>query len=146
MAYDASSRASIRAAEKAQKLAEQNSREMLVSVMATEPGRRWIHSRLFWAFTTPFTADPHMTAFNCGKQNEALALLADVVAASPEDFILMLREANERRTIAEQPGRENVDGRVDRPDGEGRTYDRSLGLFVDDYDPTAERVEAERST
>lgn len=143
--YDAGDRRHIREAEKAAKLAEVQSHEQIRAIMGTTAGRAWISSKLALAFTTPFTEDPHTTAFNCGQQNIALSLLADVIAATPDQFILMMREANERSTAAEQRRSQRADRRIEAGTSEfGSDGSAEAG---GDYDPTAaDRTEAERST
>ena len=97
---NAADRKSIRQLEKASKLAEQNRREVLVGIMATIPGREWVWNQLERAhiFATSFSPDPVSMAFAEGERNQGLILLNDLMQSCPEQFILAMRENNERRT------------------------------------------------
>lgn len=96
MNANASDRKSIRAAEKAGRLIDLQDQGVIVGIMTNIDGRAWVWRQLASIFHTPFTADPHSTAFNCGIQNAAIALLDTVTRWCPEQFILMMREANGR--------------------------------------------------
>lgn len=68
------------------------------SILKVPQGREWFYNFLSecGVFRTPFTpGDPHATAFNCGQQNVGLRLIATLVAASPGDYLLMLKEQEE---------------------------------------------------
>lgn len=66
------------------------------AVMATPDGRRY----LWWllercgVFKSSFTGD-HATFFNEGQRNVGLAVMADIHAACPELYAVMLHEAQE---------------------------------------------------
>ena len=60
-------------------------------------GRRLTHKQLSscGVFRPSYAAgDPYQTAFNEGNRNAGLRLLADVTSTTPEQYALMLREAN----------------------------------------------------
>src|SRR5258705_4013946 len=63
-------------------------------VMCTPAGRRWFHDKLASCSvgTTPWNPDPYATSFNCGQQNVGLMLLAELMAAAPNEYIQMMKE------------------------------------------------------
>ena len=127
MALNAADRKSIRAAEKAAKIVDANNQAVVVAIMSTESGRRYIWDKLTLAniFSTTFSTDSMQMAFNEGNRNQGLLLLNDIIEWCPEEFIQAMREANGRRTqssTGQRNGSENGDGRV-----EGSGIDSSLG-------------------
>lgn len=66
-------------------------------VMGSEQGRRVIWSLLEKGkvFSPCFSGDPHITAFNEGQRNLALALFQRVMAHCPEQYLKMAAEAGE---------------------------------------------------
>ena len=71
------------------------------ALMASMEGRQWLYSKLDMCriFTTPFVAsDPYGTAFFSGVQAVGHNLLNDIMAASPENYFLMVQEAAARNT------------------------------------------------
>lgn len=63
-------------------------------ILSTQQGRRFIWKYLTHAgiFTTSFTGNS-TTFFNEGKRDVGLKLLADVMEASPESYVSMMRES-----------------------------------------------------
>jgi hypothetical protein len=103
--HNAADRKSIRRAEKEAALAERQRAEVTTNIMSTAAGRRWIWDRLAACgiFTTTFVASaPDVSAFNEGQRSMGLALLADIMASCPDQFIHAMREANVRSTIDER--------------------------------------------
>ena len=147
MTYDASNRKSIRRAEKAAELAIANRISVIRSIMATAPGRDWMHSLLTRCsiFHTPFSPGaPDLTAFNCGQQNIGLTIFADVTAHCPNEYTLMMTEqatkdqANGRRDLDDasnapaDPARTGADpGRDDYRPVDPILDDDSLAVYVD---------------
>lgn len=81
--------------ERARKNRRDNELIDLQQVMGTKSGRALIWRTLERgrAFQTPFVAGmPDLTAFNCGEQNVARWLLAEIMEAAPEGFALMQEE------------------------------------------------------
>ncbi|ENF7465928.1 TPA: hypothetical protein RHX95_002643 [Escherichia coli] len=66
-------------------------------VMGSEQGRRVIWSLLEkgQVFGACFSVDPHITAFNEGQRNLALALFQRVMAHCPDQYLKMAAEAGE---------------------------------------------------
>lgn len=63
-------------------------------IMATPGGRAWMHRYLVSCavFQRTFDPNPHFTAFNEGRRSIGLSLLDDVMRASPDMYIQMMRE------------------------------------------------------
>lgn len=122
---NASSRKDIRAAEKSAKLRATERQSVIVGLMSTTPGRAYIFEELEAAhvFESSFTADPLSTAFREGERSQGLRILAEVMIHCTEEFILAMREANERRTAAERSRSQNGNG---GDQGSGEPY-------LDDY-------------
>ena len=105
--YDAADRKDVRRAEKAAKIAENERREIVKGLMSLAPGRSWVYDLLLECsiFTTPYTGDDSSTAYNCGRQSVGLKLFGDVVATCPDEYVLMMKEANERSITADTRSR-----------------------------------------
>ena len=121
---NAANRSSVRAAEKAAKLADQNRREVIVAICGTIPGRAYLWEQLEWChvFAESYDDNPQRMAHNEGQRSAGLRLLADIMTAAPEQFIQMMVEANGRRDTATQlAGSKDADGRdqgADPSDGD----------------------------
>lgn len=113
-----SDRKSIRAHEKAAAIADRERGEVLISIMSSTPGRRWVWDKMGAAhiFQTSFSVDAVQMAFNEGERNQGLLLLNDIMQWCPDQFILAMREANERRTWSPSPDRPTP-GQLDRDEG-----------------------------
>jgi hypothetical protein len=111
--YNAADRKNVRAAEKAAKREAQERHNLLVATMSSTSGRKWIHDLLFscHVFRASFSNDPLEMAFREGERNVGLRILDDLMQACPDDYVLMMREENGRRTISEQRGSEDGNGR-----------------------------------
>ena len=118
--FNASDRKAIRAAEKAAAIAERQHREVVIESMATPQRRRYVWEKLAAAgiFATTFSTDPLQMAFNEGQRNAGLILLNDVIENCPEQFILAMRESNERRSRSDTSGRDRTADTGERPSGE----------------------------
>ena len=113
MSVDPTNRASIRKAEKAARHAERERRDVIVNLMNSASGRRYIYNKLSDAmiFQTTFSTNALQMAFNEGNRNNGLKLLSDLMQHCPDQYILMMREENARSTAAEHDGGPNGDGR-----------------------------------
>jgi hypothetical protein len=113
MSYNAAERKDVRRAEKDAKLAEQQRREVIVGLMSAIPGRRWVLETLesCHIFRTSYNRDPTTMAFMEGQRDIGLRLLNDIMASCPDDYILMMRESNERRSTSERTRDPNANGR-----------------------------------
>ena len=102
--YNAADRKHIRAAEKAAAIAERQHAEVVVEMMATPQRRRYIWEKLAEAhvFSVPFYSDSGQMYFSEGERNAGTKLLADIMECCPEQFILAMREHNERITTKQE--------------------------------------------
>lgn len=77
---------------------EQREKDDIKFVMDSEQGRRVIWSLLEKGkvFAPCFAGDPHLTAFNEGQRNLALALFQRVMAHCPDQYLKMAAEASEQ--------------------------------------------------
>jgi hypothetical protein len=69
---------------------------VVYTIMSTQTGREWMHSLLesCHCFGTSFTGESLTMAFKEGERNIGLMLTAQIMKASPDEFILMLKEQN----------------------------------------------------
>ena len=95
--YNASDTRQIKAAQKRSKTEQAMDDGVLLMLMSTQNGRAWMLRLLTWCgiSRTPFTGEDAPTNFNCGMQNVGLRLEADLLRACPDQFIFMMREAND---------------------------------------------------
>ena len=98
MPYNAGDRKDVRRAEKAARLSAVQRQSAVEGIMSVVGGRHWMHDILVscHCFATTFTGDPYTTAYNEGQRSVGLLLLADIMQACPDNYVLMMREANER--------------------------------------------------
>lgn len=129
MTYNAANRAQIRQAEKAAKIAEANRRAVLATITGTTEGRQYLWDSLSEAhiFSNVYDDNPSRMAFLVGERNAGLRLLAELVKYCPEEFIQMMREANERSTVAEQPGSQDGNRGDQGPDDSADRADEGGG-------------------
>lgn len=80
-----------------QQLLAQRDIDDIKFVMGSEQGRRVIWSLLEkgQVFGACFNVDPHITAFNEGQRNLALALFQRVMAHCPDQYLKMAAEVGE---------------------------------------------------
>lgn len=135
--FNAADRKSIRAAEKAAKIVDANNQTVVVAIMSTEAGRRYIWDKLTLAnlFSTTFSTDTMQMAFNEGNRNQGLLLLNDIIEWCPEEFIQAMREANGRRNqsaAGQRTGVENGDGRDQESTGDAAGDDAGDETSGDD--------------
>lgn len=98
MTYDASSHKDIRRAAKAAKDRENERKGVVFNLMATPTGRNYIHDWLVRChiFATTFNGSALGSAFAEGERNIGLQLYSDIVNWAPDQYIQMIREANDR--------------------------------------------------
>ena len=97
-AYSATSRKSIRAAEKAAALLEENHRNFIIGAMSIPQGRSFFYHELAAChiFSDPFTGDALREAYSKGERNRGLRLYATILEAAPDQYITMIKEENVR--------------------------------------------------
>ena len=109
---NAANRKDIRAQEKAAARLAANDREVVAGLMSTMVGRAWIHAKLEFChiFADPFTNEALLEAYRKGERNVGLALLADIMLHCPNQYVLMMEEANARSTAVERTRGQVPDG------------------------------------
>jgi len=129
MNFDASSRRAIRERQKKAKELERANEHIFEALMAEYNGREWMHNRFLrnHIFSTPFDPDPIRMAFNCGTQNDALQEFLLVVRLCPDEYLQMMREANER-SIADASRRTSSNPIDDERDAGNRAEAERLGI------------------
>lgn len=140
MTYNASNTKDIRRAEKASRQAELDRVNFLVGAMSIPQGRAWVYTLLdeCHLFASEFIADPYLKYWRDGERNVGLRLFADISRHCPDSYILMIKEANDRRIIADIAANRDHDpaSAGERPGSEDTGRDavgRDADLF--DYDP-----------
>lgn len=130
MTVDPTSRRSIKDAEKISRLADRQRSGIVKGVMGTPAGRAYMHDRLLSAhiFATSFNHNALMMAFAEGERSQGLQLLNDIMQSCPDQYVLMMREKNER-DISDAARSERI--RSEDRDG-GNQVD-----FTDDAEPDA---------
>ena len=139
--FNASDTRHLRRAAKAAKQAEAERGAVVFRIMSDPAGRSFMHSLFLECsiFSTTFTLNALGSAFNEGKRSVGLQLLADVVRWAPDQYLQMMREANDRSS-ADDRQRGNLEGtrgpdsgRPDDADGPnpGR-IDSEYNLFGED--------------
>lgn len=74
--------------------------DLISALMDVPEGRAWIYEKLVECHIyapTFVPTDPHFTAFKEGERHVGLGILADVMAAAEDKFIVMCREAREKK-------------------------------------------------
>lgn len=92
----------------------------LARLLAEPVGRRWLYQKLeeCHIYSTSFTTNALAMAFNEGERNVGLRLVAELTAASPENYLQMLKEVeDERRNVDESRADRDADesGDADSP-------------------------------
>lgn len=132
--YNASDPRQIRAAAKAAKAVDAQSSGVIIGLMSSLAGRAWVRSILEAAhvFQTSFSPNPYATAFAEGERNIGLRILGAVVQHCPDQYLAMMREAQEKENGRRHP---SSDDRPDR-DRQDPGRDDSPGVGAEwDYDP-----------
>jgi hypothetical protein len=101
--YNAGERQHVRQAARAARVADRQQREFVTNLMSNIAGRAWLFSLLeaCHVFATSHTANALNTAFAEGERNIGLLILNDVMAACPDQYVVMMKEANGRRTAGD---------------------------------------------
>lgn len=68
--------------------------KFISAAMSHEEGRAWFYDILLFCkiFQSPYSEDPYRTYFQLGHQNIGLKILEDLQEASPDEYLLMIRE------------------------------------------------------
>lgn len=136
MPYDASNRRDVKAAEKQAKLVEQQRREIVTGIMSVVPGRSWMCDILesCHIFATSYNDIAHRMAFMEGQREVGIRLLSDIMSACPDQYVLMMRERNERNSAYDaRRSRPDTDGRHSEPDPDDDTGGENTADIYDAY-------------
>ena len=134
--FDGSNRKQVREREKELKIAEGNRLAYTKRIMSDVPGRKWMHDILVRChiWQTPFAAgQPDTTAFRLGEQNLGLQVFADVIAAAPQEYVLMMQEANTKEQVNDR--RYSDDRQSTESTGNDEDTGRDDNGPVSEYDP-----------
>ena len=137
MSYDASNRRDVRGAEKQAKLVEQQRREIVTGIMLVAPGRSWMCDILesCHIFATSYNDVSLRMAFMEGQREVGIRLLTDIMAACPDQYILMMRERNERNSSHDaRRSRQDANGGHREPGLDDGGGDDSPDLYDADGD------------
>ena len=128
MPPNASDRKSIRRLEKAAKLADEQRRQVITSLMSTSFGREWMWDVLSrcHCFATTFNGDALTSAFAEGQRAVGLSLLSDIMTACPDSYLQAQRESNERSSLDERRSSAESDGGDPGSDAAAGYYDDDL--------------------
>lgn len=118
---NAAERKEIRRAEKFAAEAERARIEFIFAAMATKQGRAWFHNLLSTCaiFDGTFSGDALLEAFTKGQRNIGLMIYNDIVSNCPDQFVLMMKEANIQEQINDRRSNDDDDGNPDDEFGGG---------------------------
>jgi hypothetical protein len=110
--YDASNKKHIKIAEREARAMDDTRAGFISHIMGLVDGRTYIHDLLTAChiFRQPFSPNAQVTAFACGELNIGQRLLSDIMRFCPDDYIVMMREANARKSTSDaRRGRSDKD-------------------------------------
>ena len=93
--YDAADPRAVNAAKKRASRERLEDLSVITEIMNSSRGRKWMYRWLErrFIFDNPFVPnDPYSGSFNMGMQNSGKETLIDVMEASPDNYVLMLKE------------------------------------------------------
>ena len=129
--YNAADRKAVRRRIKEARQALAERQIVVLNLMSSPAGRSYMHERLVRChiFSSSFNASSLGMAFAEGERNVGLQDLNDVMAFAPDQYIQMMREANDRSNN-DRPIRSAENGRRDDTGSEPEA-----GAVISDYDP-----------
>lgn len=91
---DASDPKAVRDAVKEAKSADLRAKEGLKAIMGDPSGRAWLYKLLMTCdpYRNCFSSDALAMAMRCGEANIGLQVIAEMHEASPELYLLMMKE------------------------------------------------------
>lgn len=94
--FNASDPAQVAAKRRSAGKRRKASESIVYTIMSTQGGREWMYSLLgsCHCFNSSFTGEALTMAFREGERNVGLMLTAQIMNASPKEFVLMLEEQN----------------------------------------------------
>lgn len=98
--YDASDPVAVNRERKKAARIRRDRLEFVKAMMDLPQGRAWVNDLLVAChmWSPSFTpGDPHATSFKEGERNAASRILADIMAAAPDQYITMVREGKTQK-------------------------------------------------
>lgn len=94
---NAADRKQVKDVRKREQQRTQRERANLESVLGSKQGRAELWKQLCdsGVFRTSFAGDPYQTAFNEGRRQQGLALMARIMEINPDYYHLMAKDAHE---------------------------------------------------
>jgi hypothetical protein len=138
--YNASDTRQIKAAVKRDKSERALDDGVLLRLMTTQDGRAWMWRFLsgLHAFHTPYTGVNNATNFQCGEHSVGLKMIVDLLRACPDQYIFMMREANDGGRTDDDNGHDRNSPDRGRDDSGSREAD-GPGFFVKhEYEPNGD--------
>lgn len=107
--YDASEPKDVKAAIRASKRWDDKRAKVILSIMFTEDGRRWMREvlELCRIGDNPFSKDALIMSFRCGEINIGNQLMAQVMNVAPQQYMQMMNEAT---SVAEDEKKDEPNG------------------------------------
>lgn len=101
--YHAGERPHVKEKQRAAKRREDADRKVIRQIMGSNEGRDWMNRLLLKTHvsvtaSSPWSLNPLEMAKACGEMEIGQQLLVEVIAACPERYIEMLKEANGERS------------------------------------------------
>jgi len=139
--FDATDRKAIKRREKQAKQQEAQRLNYTRHIMADRFGREWMHDLLERCHIghTAFIPEPssRQTDFALGEQNIGLQVWADLMIACPQDYALMMSEAQTRNLANDRRDDNNRSPGDEHPGSEDSGRDAEGSISGVDYDPYA---------
>jgi hypothetical protein len=134
MSYNAGDRKDVRQAEKQAKLWEQQRREIVTGIMSVAPGRQWMCDILEHChiFHTSYNDVSGRMAFMEGQREVGILLLNDIMQSCPDEYVVMMRERNERQSTIDARLNRKDSGRSDSGSGADYGPESDYGANFDD--------------
>lgn len=98
--YDAGDPQDVKAAIKESKRWDDKRARVLLGILGSEDGRRWLREvlELCRIGDNPFSKDSLVMSFRCGEINVGNQVMAQLMNASPKLYMRMMQEANAAAT------------------------------------------------
>lgn len=136
--YNAAERIHVRQAARAAKVADREQKHFIANIMATAAGRAWIFDILTRChlYATAHSDSALWNSYHLGERNIGNMIVAQLMAACPDQYILAMREANARDSTADARRRQATSPNPDWGDSEPRSDDSpdSDAAYVNPYD------------
>lgn len=113
-------RATVRRQRRESRVQRREELTLLARFMAEPAGRRWCYNFLAGCriYSTSFATNAMSMAFAEGERNAGLRLINDLLEASPDNYMTMLKEVNSERSRNTSAGNDDGDsGDADYDDG-----------------------------